>query len=65
MHPAYKSNICKKNKSIFSPLPDEHPLDAIARRVDILMDVRKRLEVCKLILEGGDQNEICTEPDKI
>jgi len=55
----------KKIRQLFSPLPDEHPLDAIARRIDILMDVRKSPEGYKLIVEGGDTNETCTELDKI
>jgi hypothetical protein len=55
----------KKIRQLFSPLPDEYPLDAIARRTDILMDVRKTPEGYKLILEGGDTNETSTELDKI
>jgi hypothetical protein len=55
----------KKISQSFSPLPDEHPLDAIARRIDILMDVRKTPKGYKTILEGGDPNKTCTELDNI
>jgi hypothetical protein len=44
-----------KKSQLLSPLLDEHPLDAIARRIDILMDVRKTPEGYNLILEKGNQ----------
>jgi hypothetical protein len=44
-----------KKRQLLSHLLNEHPLDAIARRIEILMDVRKTPEGYNLILEKGNQ----------
>jgi hypothetical protein len=50
-----------KKWQLFPISPAEHPLDAIARRVGILIHVRKMPEEYNFILEGGDLNETWTE----
>ncbi len=48
-------------RKLFVPLKDEHPMDAIARRIDIFMEARKTVEGYK----NGDPYDNCTEVDKI
>ena len=54
-----------KVRKLFAPLEDEHPMDAIARRIDIFMEARKTVEGYKNLIIGGDPYDNCTEVDKI
>ena len=54
-----------KVRQLFLPDVSEHPKDAIARRIDILMDARTEPEGYKSIIEGGDKLNNCTKLDII
>ncbi len=54
-----------KVRKLFAPLEDEHPMDIIARRIDIFMEARKTVEGCKNLIIGGDPYDNCTKADKI
>ncbi len=57
--------INKRVFKLFLPAEKEHPKDAIARRIDILMEARCEPDGHKLILEGGDEYNNCTKKDII
>jgi len=50
-----------KIRQLFSPSKDEHPLDAIARQVDLFIEARTTEKGYKLVIQGGDPLENCTE----
>jgi len=54
-----------RTRKLFLPAENEHPMDAIARRIDLLIDARTTPDGYKLILEGGDPLNNATELDKI
>jgi hypothetical protein len=45
------------------PAENEHPMDAIARKVDLLLGTQTKPDGNKLILEGGDPLNNATELD--
>jgi hypothetical protein len=47
-----------KVRQLFLPDAGEHPKDAIAQHIDILMDARTEPEGYKSIIEGGDKKPI-------
>ncbi len=55
----------QKIHNIFLPDEGEHPMDAIARRIDLLMEACTSPEGYKMVVEGGDIYGNCTELDKI
>jgi hypothetical protein len=55
----------KRTFKLFLAGENEHPKDAIARRIDILMDARIEPEGYKLIVLGGDESKSCTTLDII
>jgi hypothetical protein len=55
----------KIKRKLFAPEKDEHPMDAIARRIDKLMEARKSVVGYKDLIFGGDPYENCTEVEKI
>jgi len=54
-----------KIRQLFLPLQDEHPLDAIAGRIDALVEARTTEKGYKLVIEGGDPFDTCTDLDII
>jgi hypothetical protein len=54
-----------KVRKLFALLKDEHPMDAIARRIDLLLEARTSPEGYKMVVEGGDPYGNCTDLDKI
>jgi hypothetical protein len=50
---------------LFLPSCDEHPKDAVARHIDILMDARCEPDGHKSIIEGGDEHNNCAKKDII
>ena len=55
----------QKNRQLFLPSEGEHPMDAIARRIDLLLEACTSPEGYKMVVEGGDPYDNCTELDKI
>jgi hypothetical protein len=49
---------------LFLPDEGEHPMDAIARKIDLLMEARTSPEGYKMVVGGGDAHGNCTELDK-
>jgi len=54
----------QKIRQLFLPSEGEHPMDAIARRIDLLMEARTSPEGYKMVVEG-DTHGNCTGLDKI
>jgi hypothetical protein len=55
-----------KIKKLLTTLKDCYPIDAITRLINLLTDVRKISDVYKtIIVQGGDEQEACTELHKI
>jgi len=54
-----------KINKLFAPEKDEHPMDAIARRIDIFMEARKTIDGYKKLIIGGDPYDNCTQAEKI
>jgi hypothetical protein len=54
-----------KVRKLFALLKDEHPMDAIARRIDNFMEARKTVKGYRNLIIGGDPYDTCTELDKI
>jgi hypothetical protein len=48
----------ERTRKLFLPTNDEHPMDTIARRIDLLLDAQQSLEGYKVIVEGGDPLKI-------
>ena len=55
----------ERTRKLFLPTIDEHPMDAIARRVDLLLDARTTPDGYKMIVEGGDPLKNCKELKKL
>jgi hypothetical protein len=55
----------KRVDKLFLPAENEHPKDAIARCIDILMDARTAPDGYKSIINGGDEHNNCTKRDII
>ena len=55
----------QKIRQLFLPSEGEHPMDAIARRIDLLLEARTSPEGYKMVVEGGDPYGNCTDLDKI
>ncbi len=55
----------KRVQKIFLPVEDEHPKDAVARRIDILMETRTAPDGYKTIINGGDEYNNCSKRDII
>ena len=55
----------KRVRKLFLPVENEHPKDAIARRIDILMEARTSPDGYKSIIQGGDEHNNCTKKDII
>jgi hypothetical protein len=55
----------ERTQKLFLPTIDEHPMDAIARRIDLLLDAWTTPDGYKMIVEGFDPLKNCTELDKI
>jgi hypothetical protein len=53
----------KQVHKLFLPVGNEHPKDAIARWIDILMDARTTTDGYKCIINGGDVHDNCTKRD--
>ncbi len=50
---------------LFLPSCEEHPKDAIAHRIDIIMDARCVPDGHKSNIEGEDEHNNCTKKDII
>ncbi len=50
---------------MFLPAENEHPMDAMTRRIDLLLDTQTTLHGYKLMLEGDDPLNNATELDKM
>ncbi len=57
--------INKRVLKLFLPSQKEHPKDAIARRIDILMEARSEPDGYKEIIDGGHEYSNCTIKDII
>ncbi len=55
----------KSVHKMFLPVENEHTKDAIAHRIDILMDARTAPDGYKSIINGGDEHNNCTKRDII
>jgi len=55
----------KQVHKLFLPSCNEHPKDAVACHIDILMDARCEPDGHKSIIEGGDEHNNCTKKDII
>ncbi len=55
----------KRVQILFVTVEDEHPKDAVARRIDILMEARTAPDGYKTIINGGDEQNNCTKRDII
>jgi len=55
----------KRVHKLFLPSCDEHPKDAVACHIDILMDARCEPDGHKSIIEGGDEHNNCAKKDII
>ena len=51
----------KRVYKLFLSSENEHPKDAIARRIDILMDARTEPDGYKSVIEGGDEHNNYTK----
>jgi len=54
-----------RTRKLFLPVENEHPMDAIVRRIDVLLEAWMTPDGYKLILDGGDPLNNATELDKI
>ena len=55
----------KKVYQFFLPNGGEHPKDAVARRIDLLLEARTSPDGYQMVVEGGDPYGNCSELDKI